>query len=101
MIQKVYIMTQSQKILKTKKFKKIIENNDDVKMRYYIREILVSLNFLRAKLEGVATHYLRTTALRYHFNDSTSNIDKQEKLLFCHDYFLILEEMFNLDYLKQ
>ena len=51
-IQKIYIMTQSQKVLKTKKFKKIIEKNDDVKMRHYIRIILVSLNFLRPKLEG-------------------------------------------------
>ena len=54
---------QSQKVLKTKKFKKIIENNDDVKMRHYIRVILVSLNFLQPKLEGVATHYFRTPAL--------------------------------------
>ena len=29
-IQKIYIMTQSKKVLKTKKFKKIIEKNDDV-----------------------------------------------------------------------
>ena len=41
-IKKIYIMKQSQKVLKTKKFKKIIENNDDVKVRHYIRIILVS-----------------------------------------------------------
>ena len=52
-IQKIYIMTQSQKVLKTKKFKKIIQKNDDMKMHHYIRTILVSLNFLRPKLEGV------------------------------------------------
>ena len=63
-IQKIYIMTQSQKVLKTKKFKKIIEKNDDVKMCHYIRIIVVSLNFLRPKLEGVATNYLRTPALK-------------------------------------
>ena len=34
-------MTQSQKVLKTKKLK-IIENNDDVKVHHYIRIILVS-----------------------------------------------------------
>ena len=45
MIQKIYIMTKSQKVLKTKNFKKIIEKNDDVKMRLYIRVILVNLNF--------------------------------------------------------
>ena len=42
---------QSQKVLKTKKFKKIIEKNDDVKMHHYIRVILVSSNFLQPKLE--------------------------------------------------
>ena len=68
-IKKINIMTQSQKVLKTKKFKKIIEKNDDVKVRHYIRIILVSLNFLRPQLEGVATqiwvatHYLRTPGL--------------------------------------
>ena len=62
-IPKIYTIMQSQKVLKTKKFKKIIEKNDDVKMRHYIRIIFVSLNFLRPKLEGVATHYLRTPGL--------------------------------------
>ena len=54
-IEKIYILTQSQKALKTKKFKKIIEKNDDVKMRHYVKIILVSLNFLQPKLEGVAS----------------------------------------------
>ena len=34
-------------------------------MRHYIRIILVCLNFLRPKLEGVATHYLRTPGLQH------------------------------------
>ena len=40
-------------------------------MRHYIKIILVSLNFLRPKLEGVATqiwvatHYLRTPGLEH------------------------------------
>ena len=62
---------QSQNALKIKKFKKIIEKNDDVIMHHYIKIILVSLNFLQPKLEGVTiqirvtTHYLRTPAIDY------------------------------------
>ena len=62
---RIYIMTQSQKVLKTKKFKKIILENDDVKVRHYIRIISINLNFLRPQLEGVAKN-LRTPALAQH-----------------------------------